>query len=300
MITTYPLLIDGGLSNELERQGCNLNDKLWSAKLLITQPEAIVEAHLAYLKAGAKGIITASYQATIEGFMALGYTKEAAKQLILKSVELAEVAREQFLKTFPDADRPFIAASVGPYGAYLGDGSEYRGNYGVTSEALQRFHQERLQLLDASNADCLACETIPSFREAKVLGRLLYQTQKPTWLTFSCKDGHHISDGTPIEECIAHLADHPNIFAMGVNCTSPQYISSLVNHIKTAIGDKRIIIYPNSGEQYHVSRKTWSGVFEQIAFQDMVKKWLALGVHIVGGCCRINPAMINEMRKIMK
>ena len=256
----YPLLIDGGLSNALVKQGCDLNDKLWSAKILETNPEAIIQAHYDYLIAGAKCITSASYQATIPGFMAVGYSLTEAKALIIKSTELAEIAISRFKGLDPDGKKPLIAASIGPYGAFLADGSEYHGSYNISDEKLREFHLDRIRLLDQTNADVFACETIPSFQEARVLGNILAQTNKSAWLSFSCKDDRHINDGTRIEECVSYLADHPKIFALGVNCTAPKYISGLIKSIKVKSGTKKIVVYPNSGEVLNAKNKAWYGV----------------------------------------
>lgn len=293
----YPLLLDGGLSNELENQGCNLNNKLWSAKILETNPEAIIQAHLSYLKSGAQCITTSSYQASIPGFMALGYTRSEAEKLILKSVQLAEDAIKRFSNFNLVRPKPLIAASIGPYGAYLSDGSEYRGNYGVSDAELRAFHLDRIGLLDRSNADFFACETIPSFQEAKVLSNILSETNKSAWISFSCKDEEHLNDGTPIKECTTYLADHPNVFAIGVNCTSPKYISGLIKVIKSASGSKKIVVYPNSGEAYNAKSKTWLGISEPQLFVEMAKEWIKLGADIIGGCCRIGPDHIRLMHE---
>jgi homocysteine S-methyltransferase len=299
MIITSPLLLDGGLSNELERQGCDLNQKLWSAKLLESNPEAIILAHLAYLESGAQCIITSSYQATLPGFMAIGYDKPAASGLILKSVQLAEEARNRFMSLNPHAFKPLIAASIGPYGAYLADGSEYRGDYDISDQELSDFHEPRINLLATTTADILACETIPSLREAKVLSGLLEKINKPAWVSFSCKDRKHISDGTPIEKCAAYFSSHPSVFAIGVNCTSPEFISELIRSIKTKSGDKKIVVYPNSGAVYHAESKTWSGLSDVSSCELMVKEWMDLGADIIGGCCGIGPHQIKAMGKII-
>jgi len=296
---TYPLLLDGGLSNELERQGCNLNQKLWSAKLLESNPEAIILAHLMYLESGAQCIITSSYQATLPGFMAIGYDQSSASGLILKSVQLAEEARNRFMSLNSQATKPLIAASIGPYGAYLADGSEYRGDYVIADQELTDFHEPRIHLLDNSTADILACETIPSFREAKVLSGILENIKKPVWVSFSCKDGNHISDGTPIEKCAAFFANHPTVFAIGVNCTSPEFISELIRSLKTKSGSKKIVVYPNSGAVYHAESKTWSGLSDSSSCEMMVKEWMDLGADMIGGCCGIGPQQIKAMRKVM-
>ncbi len=292
----FPLLIDGGLSNELERQGCDLNHKLWSAHMLETNPEAIIEAHLAYLKAGAQCITTSSYQATIPGFMHLGYNHATAEAMIIKTVTLAEEAIKRFEALGNDTSSLLIAASIGPYGAYRSDGSEYRGNYGVSDATLFDFHIPRIKLLDDTNAHFFACETIPSFQEAEVLAEILKQTKKPAWITFSCKDDKHINDGTPIKECATLLEDYTNLFAIGVNCTAPQHISGLVKELKANASSKHIVAYPNSGEVFQAKTKTWLGLADPDAFASMSKEWITLGVDIMGGCCRIGPEHIKSMK----
>ena len=296
----FPMLIDGGLSNLLERFGADLDHKLWSARMLNDNPEMIVRAHLAYLNAGAQCITTASYQATIPGFTRAGYDLPTAESLILKSVRLAEESIERFMSGKGGEKRPLIAASIGPYGAYLADGSEYRGRYGVTSAKLEAFHSHRMSLLDKSNADVLACETIPDFREVQVLARLLEKCTTPSWFSFSCRDDSHLNDGTPVEEVVALLAGHPKIFAVGVNCTAPRFISGLIKKIRLNAGNKRIIVYPNSGQAYNAVTKTWMGTAEPASFVQMAHEWLELGADIIGGCCRIGPEHIEGVGKVVE
>jgi len=291
----YPLLLDGGLSNELEKQGCDLNHQLWTAKLLNTSPEYIINAHLAYLKSGAQCITTSSYQASISGFMDIGYDRNIAETLILKSVHLAELAIERFVKSGFNDYKPLIAASIGPYGAYLADGSEYKGNYDVSDETLKEYHLDRIKILDGSNADFFACETIPSFQEAKVLAEILKNSKKSAWISFSCKDENHLNDGTHIGECAALFERHSKVFAIGVNCTSPKYISGLIKCLKTRTGEKKIVVYPNSGEAYNAKTKTWLGLSDPNSFVVMMKEWIELGADILGGCCRIGPDHIKSM-----
>lgn len=295
----YPLVLDGGLSNVLEEQGCDLNHKLWSAILLDSNPEAIIQAHLSYLNAGAQCITTSSYQASISGFMSIGYNRKESENTILKTVQLAELAIERFMKLSKCKIKPLIAASVGPYGAYLSDGSEYHGDYGVSNEVLYDFHKTRIKLLDGSNANLIACETIPSFQEAKVLADILKSTNKSAWISFSCKDESHINDGTPIKECIAYFEDHSNIFALGVNCTAPKYISGLIKIVKSESQSKRVVVYPNSGEAYNAESKTWLGLAEPESFVQMSKEWQHLGADIIGGCCRIGPSHIKRIKEII-
>ena len=296
MIINYPLLIDGGLSNLLEKNGFDLNHNLWTAKLLEHDQDALINAHYTYLKSGARCIITSSYQATIDGFLDLGYDMVLAEKLLLKSVAIAKKAVERF-----DSNdfTPLVGMSIGPYGAYLADGSEYYGNYEVSDDILYDFHIKRIRLLDSTSADFFACETIPSFREAKILSKILRYTNKPAWISFACKDHFSINDGTNIEECVSYLANHPNIFALGLNCTHPRYINHLIRLIKKQSLDKRIVVYPNSGESYDVSSKKWTSTSDIDLFTDMAKEWIDLGVDIIGGCCRVGPSHISSLSRMI-
>lgn len=295
----YPLVLDGGLSNQLDSQGCDLNHRLWSARLLETDPGAIKQAHLAYLEAGARCIITSSYQASIPGFMALGHDRTSAETLIKKSTVLAREAVKDFMATNPGNDLPLVAASIGPYGAYLADGSEYRGNYGLSDEELAKFHRPRFKLLDTTEADFFACETLPSFQEARVLGEILMEFNKPAWISFSCKNEYLLNDGSRLKDCAAIFATHPRVFAIGVNCIAPKYISPMISTIKEISDKKKVVVYPNSGEIYHAASKTWSGTSDLPFFQKMVREWLDLGADIIGGCCRMGPQYIKSIAQVI-
>jgi len=296
----YPLILDGGMSNVLEDQGCDLNHKLWSAKIIETNPQAIVNCHLTYLEAGANCITTAGYQATVKGFMDLGYGLTAAKQLVLRSVKLAEKAKSEFLTKNKIKDNIYIAASMGPYGAYLADGSEYRGAYTISEKELASFHLEQIKILDASNADFLAFETIPSLVEIKALSGLLIDTTKPAWVSFSCKNDLYINDGEKISTAAKLLANHPSVFAIGVNCTAPKHITRIIQTLKNSAPDKRVIVYPNSGEVYRADSKSWQGISDPNLFQRMAKEWFENGADILGGCCRIGPDHIRKIKALVK
>ena len=230
-----PILIDGGLATQCEAMGHNIDGNLWSAVLLKDNPRAIVDASRAYLEAGAEIIATASYQASRQGLMATGLSAVEADDLIVSSVLLAQQARDEFLRDNPDADRvPLIAASVGPYGAILHDGSEYTGAYNVTDQELSDFHRRRLELLDRAGADLLACETIPSLPEALVLCELLHNVQHPAWISFSCRDEQHLCDGSLLADAASLFRDHPTVQVVGVNCVQPQLVVPLIKVLRQA------------------------------------------------------------------
>lgn len=291
------LVLDGGLATELERRGCDLSDELWSARLLLEDPELIRQVHLDYYRAGADCGTSASYQATIPGLIKRGLTSSQAEELLQLSVHLTRSARDQFWSQCRDRNRlrPLVAASIGPYGAYLADGSEYRGDYGLPVDDLVDFHRRRWEVLTDSGPDVLACETLPSFLEAEALLRLLDQSASTyAWFSFTCRDGEHISDGTRIEACAALLSDHPRVVAIGVNCTPPRYIPELVRRIHSATL-KPVIVYPNSGEMYDATQKRWLGESVPSEFGTYSREWRKLGAALIGGCCRTTPEHIRQI-----
>jgi homocysteine S-methyltransferase len=298
ILQTRPLVVlDGALATELERRGADLHHKLWSAKILRDAPELIQAVHLDYFQAGADCAITASYQATVEGFTAEGMSTAEALGLIQKSVQLAVEARDSFWAQ-PQAVgrvRPFIAASVGPYGAFLADGSEYRGEYGLSEQALIEFHRPRLVALVEAGAEMIACETIPCLIEARALVKLLAEfPHVSAWMSFSCRDGEHISNGERLADCAAFLDTQAQIAAIGVNCTAPTYIVELIQAARSATG-KPILIYPNSGEIYEAATNTWRGETMCDAFGLQAQQWYAAGARAIGGCCRTTPDHIRAV-----
>lgn len=290
-----PVLIDGGLATQCEAMGHNIDGELWSAKLLQSNPRAIVDATRAFLDAGARIVATASYQASRKGLMAAGLSGADADATILSSVALARQACDEFARDNPDAGPRLVAASVGPYGATLHDGSEYTGDYGIGAEELREFHAERLAVLDGSDADLLACETIPSGVEAEVLAGLLLKARLPAWVSFSCRDESHLADGTPLAEAAGLFAAHPRVVAVGVNCVAPDLVVPLIRVLKTAAPGKAVVVYPNSGEVYRAGDNAWLGTATPLQCEQAAADWIAAGADLVGGCCRIGPAQIAAM-----
>jgi len=297
ILDLYPVLvIDGALATELERRGCSLKDDLWSAKILLEQPEIIKQVHLDYFKAGADCAITASYQATIEGFAKRGLNKEQAFALIQKSVRLAIEARDEFWADESNRagrSKPFVAASVGPYGAFLADGSEYRGNYGLTKKELMDFHRPRMEALVEAGADMLACDTIPCLVEAQAIAKLLKEFPTiPAWISFTARDEEHISEGQVFADCVKELENNAQIAAIGINCTSPRYIPALI-HGARKVTEKPILVYPNSGETYDARQSHWNGDPVLHSFGEEARKWYDAGARLIGGCCRTTPEDIR-------
>ena len=281
---TKVMKLDGGLSTALELNGNKLTTSLWTGELIRTSPEEITKAHLDFINAGAEIIITSAYQLSYLGCGNRGWTDLQTDEALYKSTQLAKDAVAQSGKTVK------VAASVGPYGAALADGSEYRGNYGVGKSALKEFHAKRLEVLIASNPDVLALETMPDTQEVEVLLDLLSDCPIPYWVSYSCKEGNQTNAGQTFASAV-DLAQ--SAMAVGINCTAPELISGLLSSASSSIP---YVVYPNSGRKWDAVAKEWIGTTE-VGFADsLVKEWIDLGAEIIGGCCGIGPKEIASLR----
>ncbi len=257
------VVLDGGLATELEERGHELDDPLWSANLLLTEPDAIRDVHRSYLEAGADCLITATYQASIPGLRARGLSDRQAAKVLSSAVAMARDVRDEMVEHWRGRNeprlRPIVAASVGPYGAFLADGSEYRGRYGVSRDDLRAFHEPRWEALSDSGADLLACETIPDVNEAEVLLELFEQTPGARgWISFSCRDGESIRDGTPLTACAALFEGCQRVIAVGANCTAPRHIASLIRCARRGAPGKNIVVYSDgTGNRVKCVRIPW-------------------------------------------
>ncbi|GAA1829223.1 homocysteine S-methyltransferase [Microlunatus capsulatus] len=285
------VVLDGGLATQLEAQGHDLSSDLWSARLLAEEPDAVVAAHAAFFAAGAAVATTASYQASFDGLAAAGVDRAGATALLRLSVTLAQRARD----AADDGTPRFVAASVGPYGAALADGSEYRGDYGLDVDALRRWHRPRLEVLAGTDADVLACETVPCLAEAEALVAEMDALGRPGWLSLTC-DGTRTRAGEPVEEAFALARGVDAVVAVGVNCTDPGDADALVALAARASG-KPVVVYPNSGEGWDAERRRWAG--EGTFAPGAVRGWLRDGARLVGGCCRVTPDDIAAVRGLV-
>ncbi|MFF5455705.1 homocysteine S-methyltransferase [Streptomyces sp. NPDC012950] len=283
------LVLDGGLSNQLEAQGCDLSDALWSARLLADGPERIEEAHTAYVRAGARVLITSGYQATFEGFARRGVGREDAARLLARSVELARSAAES------TEEEVWVAASVGPYGAMLADGSEYRGRYGLSVRELAAFHRPRIEAFAAAGPDVLALETVPDADEAEALLRAAEGCGVPVWLSYTVEGGRTRA-GQDLAEAFAVAAGNDRVVAVGVNCCDPADAGPAVE-TAVAVTGRPAVVYPNSGERWDARARDWRG---GAAFDpERAIAWVRAGARLVGGCCRVGPAAITALAETL-
>lgn len=299
------VILDGGLATELERRGADLRDELWSARLLIEDPATIRQLHLDYFLAGADVAVSASYQASFEGFARRGLSRNESAALLQSSVRIAQEARDQFWEVLHDPahsknrKRPLVAASVGSYGAYLADGSEYRGDYNISGQELRDWHRPRLEALLASGPDLLACETIPCHQEGEALVDLLDEYgDTPAWLSFSCRDGVSVCSGERFDTCVELANSSSAVVAVGLNCTAPRYAEPLL-HRASGATDKPLVCYPNSGETWDSASKTWTSNSDKGRFTDRVVTWNTIGARLIGGCCRTSPEDIRALAALL-
>ena len=287
-LSAGPIVLDGGLSTALEQQGADLSGTLWTARLLAKGPERIAEAHRAFYRAGAQVATTASYQASVDGLVAAGHDEATARKLIVRSVTLAREVRDEM-----SSDRPYllVAASVGPYGAFLADGSEYRGRYGVPAARLRDFHAPRLELLASAGPDLFAVETIPDVDEAEVLVSLLDEVGVPAWFSYSVRGGR-TNAGQPLADAYAVLAGHRSIVAAGVNCSAQEDVLGAVREAVGATG-LPAVAYPNRGGSWNSATKQW--VYGDPLDLDLVPAWVDAGARLIGGCCGNGPPDIAAM-----
>lgn len=294
------VILDGALATELERRGANIDDPLWSAKLLLDNPSLIRQVHYDYFSAGADVATTATYQATFQELAKRGLDATQAAEVFLGGVRIAQEAREQFWSD--ERHRrgrlfPLVAASIGCYGAFLHDGSEYRGDYGLSIEQLVDFHRPRWDVLARSGADLLACETIPCLAEAEALARLCHDyAQTPAWVSFSCKDEGHVCHNERLADCVAAVEGCANVVAVGINCTAPRFVSGLLRSIAGRTS-KSLVVYPNSGEAWDQQAKCWRG--ESSPWVELVSEWRDRGARIIGGCCRTTPEQIATVAQTL-
>jgi homocysteine S-methyltransferase len=295
-------VLDGGMASELEFLGADISGPLWSAHVLEDAPEKVIAVHRAYLDAGADVLLTASYQVSRQGYVEFGLGPDRADAALLRSVELACIAREEFARHEPGR-QVLIAASLGPYGAALHNGAEYHGNYDCTFADLVQFHQERIAVLAQSDdADLLAFETLPSLDEASAIGEAL----KPwpnlaAWLTFTCPGARaaslQVAHGEPLRDCAKVAASFPQTIAIGINCTQPKWLPSLIPELRAA-SDKPIVLYPNSGEGWDATSRRWiqaPGSSDPVKFGQQALEWYVAGAQIIGGCCRTRPEHIRQV-----
>lgn len=282
------VVLDGGLATELERRGADLRDPLWSGKVLLEKPDLIRAVHLDYLRAGAQVLTTASYQLSFPGLRDRGLTDAQAADVLRQSVALAQQARTESQRA-----NILVAASIGCYGACRHDGSEYRGDYGLTADELIAWHRPRLDVLAHSGADLLACETIPCLDEALALAQLLREYPgTPAWISFSCRDERCVCHGETLAECVAAVGNLPNLVAVGVNCTAPHFVAGLLQSIST-LADRPLLAYPNAGDVWHANEQRWKSSSCAADWTNLADSWYRAGARLIGGCCRTTPETIK-------
>ena len=277
-LSRRPVVLDGGLGTLLAERGADVAAPLWSAQTLLERPDAILDVHRDYFTAGADVAVTASYQVSESGFARAGRSAREARDMLSRSVDLARRARDE-------AGTGWVAASVGPYGASLADGSEYRGDDGLGIAELRAWHHDRLRILADSGADLVAVETIPSLREVEAIVRELDDTGLDAWVAVT-PDRDRLRSGEPLVDAFELAAASDRVLAVGVNCCDPGIVLDAVRLARSVTG-KAVVAYPNSGETWNAATRDWSGAAGFDA--GLVRSWHDAGADLIGGCCRTGP-----------
>ena len=292
------MVIDGSMATALEHLGADLNSELWTAMTLARQPELVRQVHIDYFRAGADCGITCSYQATVPGLMKHGFTEREAEETVANAVRIFLEAREQWWREEGEAAGrawPLCLAGIGPYGAYLANGAEYTGHYGVSDELLRDFHRRRMELLWEAGADLLLIETQPSLREALIEARIAEELGADYWISFSCRDREHICEGERIRDCAAAFAEGwPHLKMIGVNCSKPEYITALIAELRRGCA-LPIGVYPNSGDIYDPATKKWASEVSGMDFGVWALDYMKAGAAAVGGCCTTSDRHIRQV-----
>ncbi|WP_461214572.1 homocysteine S-methyltransferase [Lacticaseibacillus sp. GG6-2] len=292
------LINDGAMATELEKAGVDTNNALWSAMALLSDPQAVVAVHRSYFEAGANIATTNSYQANPQAFAKLGLADTESDHLIQQTVVLAQQARSEYLSTHPErAGELLIAGSIGPYGAYLADGSEYTGDYALTGVQYCDFHRRRLQLLAAAGVDFFALETMPNIQELQALVGLLHHEfpAMTAWASLSGGEYHdRLCDGTPLATVCKLLNASDQIGAIGINCTAMTNISATLATLRPLTA-KPLVVYPNNGDRYDPTDKSWQPNPDAPSFAALAPQWQQAGASIIGGCCRTTPEDIRAI-----
>lgn len=293
------IVLDGAMSDELERQGVQTNNKLWTATALTDELDKVYQAHWNYFEAGAELVITDTYQANVQAFIKAGYSQRQAQQFIRSAVKIAKKARDDFEKK--SGKHNYVAGTVGSYGAYLADGNEYRGDYNLTEQEYLEFHLPRLRLILAEKPDLIALETQPKLSELVAVLNWLNNNEPdyPVYVSFTLRDAKHISDGTAIKEAVNKVKEYPQVFAIGINCVAPDLVSPALQEISKYTA-KPLVVYPNQGACYDPTIKKWREFSQSYDFSELTKKWYQNGARLIGGCCTTGPNEIKQISESLK
>ena len=287
------------MGTELDSRGVDTRNALWSALALTAAPEAVYQVHTDYLDAGARVITTNTYQATLPALLRAGHDARGAREVIAAGARLAGEAARRFETEHPE-EPVLVAGGLGPYGAYLADGSEYSGAYDIDipeDSGFREVHLPRIEVLVGEGIDLLALETLPRLDEAQALLAMVKDLapQAECWVSFQVRSGGtRLAGGTPLAEAAAWAAGEGAVVAVGVNCVAPDVVGRALPVLRAAT-TKPLVAYPNAGEPYDPVTKSWRSADEEGGLAALAPSWIAAGARLVGGCCRTRPAQIREL-----
>jgi len=286
-------VLDGSMGSSIGELGYDLKSTpAWSSGANITNPDIVIKAHTDFIDAGADIILTNTYQANIKRLSEKLGVEEATK-FVTKGVELANKAVEISKKGV------FVVGSIGPYATYLGNASEYNGSYmndeKFNKELIKENYVTQAKALYDAGIRVFAFETIPSLTEAIYAKEVLESINCDGWISVICKNGSDLVNGDKFSDFVKAIVDSKHVKAVGINCTSPEYIKDLLKSGLPFLKNKGYVVYPNSGEKYDDEIKEFYGNVRIWKIIEELEDWIQLGVRITGGCCRVKN---EDIRKI--
>ncbi|MEI8391928.1 MAG: homocysteine S-methyltransferase [Actinomycetes bacterium] len=284
------VVIDGGLSTALELLGADVSGSLWTAWTVVDNPALLERAHRSFVEAGSQIIATASYQCGHSQFESCGLTPAQSRQALLNTTLIARRAVA--------GTNTLVAASIGPFGACLADGSEYTGRYDVEWSDVEDYHRHKLNILVDSGADLIAVETIPLADEARLIAEILQECgSPPAWFSFGFADGAVTYGGDTVAQAVTSVVDYDNLVGVGINCTHPNYVEGLLRAMGQLAPTTAFVVYPNHGREWDAVGRCWIGSGELIPSTAELTRWVQLGAKFIGGCCGVGPDEIAELAR---
>lgn len=287
------VILDGGLSTALDELNIDISGPLWTARAVVENPDGLAAAHRRFAEAGADYVTTASYQCGVEHFRTLGLSASRARAALLSTTSIARIGV---------ADTPTrVAASIGPFGASLADGSEYHGRYRASFADIAAYHRNKLDVLNETDPDVFAVETQLLADEVRVIVDHLVSLGSPrAWFSFGFRDEETTHGGDTLQQVVDAVTDYPNLVAVGVNCTAPHLVTPILRRLATLVPGVALIAYPNHGGEWRAVDRTWLRPGVSVFDSVRVEEWYRAGARYIGGCCGTGPTDIARLAELVR
>ncbi|NQV14157.1 homocysteine S-methyltransferase family protein [bacterium] len=267
------IILDSAMGSRLEEMGHKLTSPLWSATVLQSNPEDIVQIHRENIEAGAQVITTNTFRTTPYALHQAGLSgvdaHTRARALTLLAIRLAWKTVKEIGKDVK------IAAAIAPL-ADCWQPQDFPGN--IISRP---WHDAQLDNLAHSSTDILLLETMNSAREAKGLTDLALRYDKPVWVSFALNGEGKIFNGDDLITTAKYL-EKKGVSAIGVNCSQLEESITALKSLREVVSIP-LIAYPNVELGGDKKKKANKISIEE--FTNWAKEIKEMGVEFIGACC---------------